>query len=122
MSEHDESENETPVYDRSPTCSDDESSKQDSISSHEMPAHFTEDPAVVQQTAQSPASDTNVDSMLLRMLVIHIPKVCSRWLLGNQRKRSNAVDKDPALKRSLQVNFSQVFCFCPPGMPVYITY
>ena len=107
MSEQNESANdeETPIYDGSPSNSDDDSSKQDSIGSHERPEHFTDDPAVVHETAQSPASDTNVDCMLVSMLVVHIPKLCSRWQLCNQRKKSKVVDKDPALKRSLQVTF-----------------
>lgn len=93
----------TPVYDVSPSSSDDGGSGQSSTGAQQRPDHFTDDPDLVHTHAHAPASDTNVDCMLVRILVKDIPVLCSRWLLSSLRKKSRVVDKDPVLKRSLQV-------------------
>jgi hypothetical protein len=104
---------ETPLYSQSPSIqsnpSGDEDSRSSSRGDRERPAHFTEDPDTVREHAQSPMSDTNVDSMLVRMLVKHIPTLCSRWFLSSQKRKSKAVDKDPTLKLSLQVTSTNIY-------------
>ncbi len=66
-------------------------------------AYYSDERADVESGAQRPLSDTNVDSILLRIAVSHISDVSSRWMTTSTRKGSNVVDKHPRLKLSLQV-------------------